>query len=164
MRRKLLLAVGVLALAYVVALSACTSLSHHTVSPYDTDAVAAAKLERSAADWCAERGYPGGKPPLAFRFDGCTWFPDGFGDTDWRPCCQEHDYAYWCGGSREDRELADDALGACVAEETNAPFGWLMRTGVRIGGHPAVPMYFRWGFGHEYSGGYPEPSEPTETR
>lgn len=156
MKRTLLIALGAICFAYVVALTACTSLAHHTAAPYDTDVVAGAKLERSAADWCAEREYPGGKPPLAFRFDGCSFFPDGSGDTDWRHCCQEHDYAYWCGGSAMNRARADDALGACVAEETNVAFGWLMRSGVRVGGHPLLPMYFRWGYGHEYSGGYPK--------
>ncbi|HEY8121927.1 MAG TPA: hypothetical protein VII78_11465 [Myxococcota bacterium] len=157
MTRKLMIALGVLCLAYVVALSACTSLSRHTVAPYDSDPAEAAKIERAAADWCAEHGYPGGRPPLPFRFDGCSWWPDGFGETDWRPCCQAHDYAYWCGGSALDREAADDALGACVAEDTNAAFGWLMRSGVRAGGHPFLPLYFRWGNGHPYAGGYPEP-------
>jgi hypothetical protein len=156
MRRKLFIALGVSCLAYVVALSACTSLAHHTVAPYDTDAAAAAKLERRAADWCAERSYPGGRPTSPFRFDGCSWWPDGFGDTNWRHCCEEHDYAYWCGGSAADRVRADDRLAECVAEETNRAFGWLMRTGVRVGGHPVVPMYFRWGYGHEYTGGYPD--------
>jgi hypothetical protein len=159
MKRRLLIALVVAALVYVMALSACTSLARHTAAPYDTDAEAAAQLERSAADWCAEREYPGGKPPLPFRFDGCSWWPDRFGDTDWRHCCQEHDYAYWCGGSAADRVQADDLLGSCVAGDTNAPFGWLMRTGVRVGGHPAVPMYFRWGYGHPYAGGYPESGE-----
>ena len=34
-----------------------------------------------------------------------------------------------------------------------------MRAGVRVGGHPVVPMYFRWGYGHAYSGGYPGTGE-----
>ena len=164
MRRKLVIAFGVLGLAYIAALTACTTLSHHTVAPYDTDAAAAGKLERAAADWCAERDYPGGKPPLPFRFDGCSWWPDGFGDADWRQCCQEHDYAYWCGGSAGDRERADDLLGECVAVETNATLGWLMRSGVRVFAHPVVPLYFRWGYGHEFTGHYPESSAAPASR
>ena len=160
MKRKLAIALLVLGLAYVAALTSCTSLSHHTAAPYDTDAAAAATLERTAADWCAERDYPGGKPSLPFRFDGCSWFPDGAGDANWRDCCQEHDYAYWCGGSAADRIRADDLLGECAAAETNGAFGWLMRSGVRIGGHPAVPLYFRWGYGHEFTGSYPKTGEP----
>jgi hypothetical protein len=161
MKRKLLIALAAVCFAYIAALTACTSLSHHTAAPYDTDAQAAAQLERTAADWCAEREYPGGKPALPFRFDGCSFFPDGMAATDWRHCCQEHDYAYWCGGSAEDRARADEQLGACVANDTNLALGWLMRSGVRVGGHPLVPMYFRWGYGHAYSGAYPPASSAT---
>lgn len=158
MKRKLVIALIVLCLAYIAALSACTTLAHHTVPPYDSDSAEAAKIERSAADWCAEHEYPGGRPTLPFRFDGCSWWPDRFGNTDWRPCCEAHDYAYWCGGSAQDREAADDLLGECVAGQTNAAFGWLMRSGVRVFGQPAVPIYFRWGNGFEFTGHYPESS------
>lgn len=157
MRRKLLLALAALCVLYVGALSACTSLAHHTAAPYDRDPQAAAAIERRAADWCAEHEHPGGMPPRPFRFDGCSFWPDGLGDSDWRHCCEAHDFAYWCGGSAADRARADAALGQCVAAETNPAFGWLMRTGVRAGGHPVVPMYFRWGYGFPYAGGYPEP-------
>jgi len=158
--------IGSFALAlflYIVALTSCTALSRHTSEPYDRDPEAAGQIERAAADWCAERGYPGSKPTLPFRFDACSWWIDRFGDADWRHCCQEHDYAYWCGGSAEDRERADDQLASCVASETNLVYGWLMRSGVRVGGHPAVPLYFRWGFGHEYAGCYPEAAASSQS-
>jgi hypothetical protein len=142
--------------AFIAALTACGTLSHHTASPYDKDAAAAVQIEREAADWCAEHGRPAGLPTLPFRFDGCSFFPDG----DWRDCCQTHDYAYWCGGSAADRALADDALNECVAEKKGLLLGGLMWLGVRAGGHPAVPLYFRWGYGHEYSGSYAKPSAP----
>jgi hypothetical protein len=79
-------------------------------------------------------------------------FPDG----SWRHCCQTHDYAYWCGGSEEDREAADEKLAACVAGGTHAALGGLMWAGVRVFGHPVVPAYFRWGYGHAYAGCYPD--------
>ncbi len=156
MKRTLLAALGALCFAYLAALTACTTRSAHSVAPYDADPAAAATIERAAADWCAERGRPAGPPTLPFRFDGCSWFPDG----NWRDCCQMHDYAYWCGGSAADRETADESLRECVAEKRTPALGALMWLGVRAGGHPALPIYFRWGYGHEYTGSYPAPSEP----
>lgn len=144
----------------VAALTSCTSLSAHTASPYDRDPELAVALEHTAAAWCAERGQPGGPPTRPFRFDGCSWWPDGDpSDTsDYRDCCQVHDYAYWCGGSREGRAAADDALRMCVAKKRGDAYGRLIWLGVRVGGHPAVPMYFRWGYGHAYTGRYPSPT------
>jgi hypothetical protein len=153
MRRILIGVPALLLFLYVVALTSCTTLSRHTAAPYDSDPDAAQQIERAAADWCAEREYPGGKPALPFRFDGCSWWPDG----DYGDCCQTHDYAYWCGGAADARALADDELRACVAEKRGAVYGRLMWLGVRAGGHPVVPLYFRWGYGHEYAGSYPEP-------
>lgn len=153
MRRALAYTLAGAALAYLVALSACTTLPHHTAEPYRSDPVAAAAIEREATAFCAERGQPGGAPTLSFRFDGCSWFPDG----DWRDCCQTHDYAYWCGGTAQDRAAADETLRACVARE-HAALGRLMWLGVRAGGHPVVPMYFRWGYGRPYAGCYREPA------
>jgi hypothetical protein len=139
-----------------IALTSCTSLTAHTAAPYDRDARRAAEIEAAAAQWCAARGEPAGPPSLPFRFDGCSWWPDG----DYRDCCQQHDYAYWCGGSAQARAEADERLRACVAPQRGRAYARLMWLGVRAGGHPVVPLYFRWGFGHSYAGGYPalEPS------
>jgi hypothetical protein len=156
MKRALLLLLPLSCFLGVVVFTSCTSLPHHTAAPYDRDARAAAEIEARAAEWCTEHGAPAVPPTVPFRFDGCSWWPDGFGDTNWRHCCEEHDYAYWCGGSAADRERADAALGECVATVTSPGYGELMRLGVRAGGHPAVPLYFRWGYGHAYSGRYPE--------
>ena len=51
-----------------------------------------------------------------FTSDGCSAFPDGTPSqkTLWLECCYEHDYAYWKGGTREERAEADQALRACV--------------------------------------------------
>jgi hypothetical protein len=141
----------------LAALTACTTLAHHTAEPYASEPAAAAALEREAAAWCEAAGQPGGAPTRPFRFDGCSFWLDSFGGASWRACCQAHDYAYWCGGPAAARSAADAALGRCVAAETNAAYGALVRAGVRAGGHPLVPMYFRWGYGHAYSGCYDEP-------
>lgn len=159
MQRILVAAIAAFCVAYLVALSACSALAHHTAEPYRSDAAAAAAIEREAAAWCSERGRPGGAPTLPFRFDGCSLFPDG----DWRDCCQTHDYAYWCGGSAADRSAADERLRACVARARPA-LGRTMWLGVRVGGHPVVPTYFRWGYGHAYSGCYPDASPAAESR
>ena len=156
LKRALIAIPASLTLLYVVALTSCTSLPAHTAAPYDADPAKAAELERVASQACSARGQPAGAPTLPFRFDGCSWWPDG----DYRDCCQTHDYAYWCGGSREARAAADDALRMCVAEKRGAVYGRLMWLGVRAGGHPVVPLYFRWGYGHAYSGSYPKATPP----
>lgn len=156
-----ILLVLVASLVGVVAFGACLTLPHHTVSPYDESPEAARAIEARAVAWCTAHGEPAGPPPRPFRFDGCSWFPDRFGESVWRDCCEEHDYAYWCGGSARDRERADARLGECVAGAASPGLGRLMRLGVRVGGHPVVPIYFRWGYGHAYRGGYPStPSAP----
>ena len=89
---------------------------------------------------------------VPFRTDGCSMFPDGIpGDrTRWLHCCVEHDMAYYVGGPREARTRADAALATCVAEQTNDVLGELMYVGVRVGGTPALPMPWRWGYGWTY--------------
>lgn len=144
------------------AIAACTSLSHHTVAPYDHDPAQAAAIEAEAAQWCRDHGEPAGPPTVPFRFDGCSWWLD----CDYRDCCQAHDYAYWCGGSAEARAQADEVLRACVAKKHGRAYARMMWLGVRAGGHPIVPLYFRWGYGHPYAGGYedaPAPGAAPET-
>lgn len=136
-----------------LALTSCTSLATHTAAPYDRDPLRAAEIEAAAAQWCTAHGEPAGPPPVPFRFDGCSWWPDG----DYRDCCQAHDYAYWCGGPPEARAAADEQLRACVAQRRGGAYARAMWLGVRVGGHPIVPLYFRWGYGHPYAGGYPDP-------
>ena len=154
---------ALLTLFYVIAFTSCTSLADHTVAPYDRDPRQAQWIEDDATRWCVDHRQPAGPPTVPFRFDGCSWWPDGSS----RECCQRHDYAYWCGGSRERRKEADAELRRCVAEKTGSDaYGWLMEAGVRVGGHPVVPLYFRWGYGHGYSGSYPRaearPTQPSE--
>jgi len=91
-----------------------------------------------------------------FQSDGCSLFPDGTLKNRhlWLKCCVEHDKAYWRGGTREERLSADKALEACVASCGEPAIGGLMGKGVRIGGSPYWPTWFRWGYGWDYPRGY----------
>jgi len=92
-----------------------------------------------------------------FTSDGCSLFPDGaVGDrANWCDCCFAHDIAYWRGGSREERKIADKALRDCVLERTgDKALADLMYHGVRAGGDPALPTWYRWAYGWSYGRGY----------
>jgi hypothetical protein len=92
-----------------------------------------------------------------FTSDGCSLFPDGdFSDRNlWCDCCFTHDIAYWRGGTEQAREQADQDLRHCVQKRTNnRVLAQLMYEGVRAGGHPAFPTWYRWGYGWQYGRGY----------
>lgn len=100
-----------------------------------------------------ENGYGIG----AFTSDGCSLFPDGWWDQAdlWCSCCFEHDIAYWQGGTEAQRLAADNALSTCVKRKTgNQPLADMMLNGVRFGGHPIFPNWYRWGYGWPYGRGY----------
>ena len=92
----------------------------------------------------------------AFKSDGCSLFPDGTREQNdlWLACCTAHDYAYWQGGTYQQRLKADEALEACVAKVGEPEIARLMLAGVRVGGTPYLPTTFRWGFGWPYFRGY----------
>lgn len=97
-----------------------------------------------------------------FTSDGCSLFPDGtLSDrSKWCHCCLTHDLAYWQGGSAEERNLADAALRDCVLELTgDQQLAETMYLGARAGGHPAFPIWYRWGYGWPYGRGYQPLSE-----
>ena len=100
----------------------------------------------------------GGKQPLRpFYSDGCSLFPDGkVGDRRlWCDCCFQHDLAYWRGGTEEDRQRADQALRRCVFERTRDPrLAAVMYDGVRLGGSPVFPNWYRWAYGWPYGRTY----------
>ena len=99
-----------------------------------------------------------------FTSDGCSLFPDGtFKDRSlWCDCCLQHDIAYWQGGSREERSNADESLRSCVEERTGSSvLAKVMFDGVRAGGHPVFPNWYRWGYGWTYGRGY-APLTPEE--
>ncbi|MAD73549.1 MAG: hypothetical protein CML20_01875 [Rheinheimera sp.] len=91
-----------------------------------------------------------------FTSDGCSLFPDGTREQNdlWLACCTAHDYAYWKGGTYQQRLAADNALQACVAKVGEPEIARLMLAGVRVGGTPYLPTKFRWGFGWPYPRGY----------
>ncbi len=92
-----------------------------------------------------------------FTSDGCSLFPDGTikNRGKWCDCCFAHDMAYWRGGTGDEREKADEALRACVLDRTgDKALAETMYFGVRAGGHPAFPTWYRWGYGWTYGRGY----------
>jgi hypothetical protein len=94
-----------------------------------------------------------------FTTDGCSLFPDRSLATgrDWCSCCVTHDWAYWRGGSADERLKADHALQACVLAKTDdEALATLMYRGVRLGGSPYLPSSFRWGYGWGYGRFYSE--------
>ena len=127
--------------------------STHRTEPYCRDAAAAARVEAEAEQLCGDMRPADGLPASPFRTDGCSASPD----FNWKHCCVEHDKAYWCGGSAEQRADADRALRECVAEASARPLGYLVQFGVRIGGHPWWPAPWRWAYGREWPLGYVEP-------
>lgn len=98
-----------------------------------------------------------------FYSDGCSLFPDGeVGDRKlWCDCCFAHDIAYWMGGTREDRKVADQALRSCVLQRTANPrLAAVMYDGVRLGGAPYFPNWYRWAYGWPYGRTYEPLTEP----
>lgn len=87
-----------------------------------------------------------------FTSDGCSSFPDGtFQHKNlWLACCTAHDYAYWQGGTYNERLVADKQLRQCVAKVGEPQIAALMLAGVRVGGSPYFPTSFRWGYGWSY--------------
>jgi len=92
-----------------------------------------------------------------FISDGCSLFPDGTlkDRTLWCDCCFNHDMAYWRGGSEEERKQADKTLRACVLDRTgDKALAEVMYDGVRVGGSPVFPTWYRWGYGWKYGREY----------
>jgi len=92
-----------------------------------------------------------------FASDGCSLFPDGTTRhrAQWCDCCFAHDIAYWRGGTEDERKKADEELRNCVRQRTGSTaMASLMHEGVRKGGHPAFPTWYRWGYGWTYGRGY----------
>jgi hypothetical protein len=92
-----------------------------------------------------------------FTSDGCSLFPDGTVSdrAKWCSCCLRHDIAYWRGGTEDERRKADEMLRTCVLERTgDKALAETMYLGVRAGGHPVFPAWYRWGYGWPYGRGY----------
>lgn len=69
----------------------------------------------------------------------------------WRQCCEIHDLAYYYGGSKQNKVLADEELKSCVSAVVgNKFFGKIMQIAVKFGGGPYLPTSYRWGYGEDY--------------
>ena len=95
-------------------------------------------------------------PLKPFTTDGCSAFPDGVpgNEAKWIECCIRHDFAYWQGGTFDERAAADGELRQCVAELGESILSEVMRLGVVAGGSPYYPTWYRWGYGWPYLRGY----------
>mgnify|MGYP000347838299 CR=1 FL=1 len=92
-----------------------------------------------------------------FSTDGCSAYPDGIPGVDgraWYHCCLAHDLAYWMGGPKIEKSIADDELNRCVSAESTSWHGKIMEMGVAIGGVPNTIFGWRWGYGFEESRSY----------
>lgn len=88
-------------------------------------------------------------PPREFTSDACSLFPNELFGKDIGSLCIEHDISYWAGGSALERKSADLKL----RDDVNAilpVWGDIMYWGVRIGGHPILPLPWRWNYGYPY--------------
>ncbi|CAH0533378.1 hypothetical protein VST7929_01244 [Vibrio stylophorae] len=91
-----------------------------------------------------------------FVSDGCSLFPNGDWSQPnvWLHCCVAHDFAYWQGGTKAQRYAADQALEQCVMAQGFSWTAQAMFLGVRFGGNPYWPMWYRWGYGWPYPSSY----------
>ena len=92
------------------------------------------------------------------KSDGCTLFPDSAAwGEEWTSCCYDHDFAYWKGGCKEERLIADKALRDCVTAKGHPYIAKLMYWAVRLFGGAFFPTTHRWGYGHcDITRGYAE--------
>ncbi len=83
---------------------------------------------------------------------------DSFGEEPlWKECCVVHDRAYYYGGTREEKQAADEALKQCVAKKLDdvtlgVLLGSAMQLAVSIGGLPYFATSYRWGYGEDFRG------------
>jgi hypothetical protein len=75
-------------------------------------------------------------------------------EPPWNDLCIEHDQHYWRGGTVEERRSADRSLMAGVTMAGHPLFAFIMWVAVRIGGHPLIPLPWRWGYGWKYPHSY----------
>ena len=85
--------------------------------------------------------------------DGCSggmsaaWRRVSGGPPPWEGACVEHDRDCWKGGSRRERLSADRLLRRRVRDRGYPFVATLMFVSVRVGGHPLLPLPWRWGYG-----------------
>ena len=141
----------VAALLVLLLLAACTARQSRP-DLAGVDGLTDGALVQRATEQCRARRHGAEMPPLAFTSDGCSLWPD----DGWVSCCVEHDIAYWCGGSADDRWRADNELLLCIRDCCSGNLGRLTYLGVRVGGVPWQPGPWRWGYGFPGIRGYEE--------
>jgi hypothetical protein len=82
---------------------------------------------------------------FGFTTDGCTLSPDG----NWFDCCLEHDFAYWKGGTSEERKAADKKLRECMRAKGYYVLPWVYYYGVRLFGSHFFKSGPMWGYKDE---------------
>lgn len=101
-----------------------------------------------------------------FTTDECTLVDEGppQAPNAWCHCCVAHDLSYWKGGTRREKELADQEFRRCIASAGYPDQARVMYNAVRIWGGAYLPFVWRWGYGWNYGRGYREltPSEKEE--
>lgn len=123
-------------------------VSHNAIEPYIKEKPKRNALELLAENYCCQKrmvpgsSHPAQLPDYIYTTDGCSRWPDG----SWTVCCVVHDISYWCGGSDEDRNEADELLKQCANEKATW-MGSIIYPAVRIGGMPWLPTPWRWGYG-----------------
>ena len=89
-------------------------------------------------------------PPMMFKSDGCTMWPDVTNGKSIYQACFLHDLKYWAGYPDEnvDRLIADAELMIDVARlRDSTKIAETMFHGVRVGGTSKLKLAFSWGFG-----------------
>lgn len=134
------------------AVTSCTPVQHHIKGEQFTNERMITE-KRHAEVECQARQDANALPSHPFTTDGCSlWL-----DRTWQACCVEHDKAYWCGGTADERKLADQALRRCLVIRDHPWLGEIMYWGTRLGGHPWLPFPWRWGYGWAWPGRYENP-------
>lgn len=100
-----------------------------------------------------------------FTTDGCsggmsrTWRFVFRRPPPWEGLCVDHDRKYHPGGTREERRAADRELRDAVARKGYPAIAFFMWLAIRAGGHPLLPLPWRWGFGWRWPRGYRQPGK-----
>lgn len=104
------------------------------------------------------------RPPRPFTTDGCSggmsklWRLLFRKAPPWEDLCVTHDRAYWKGGTKFERTVADRKLAFGVFDRHGYRWvGALMQLGVWFGGSPLWPFSWRWGYGWPYFRPYDSP-------
>ncbi len=127
----------------------------------DLDFTIVQKNNANIKAWSKLEGIP--EFNLALHSDGCSggmsaiyskleFLHKNNGKTlEWRHCCEIHDTAYYYGGSKKQKIIADEKLGSCVSKVVGNKFlGKAMQAAVEIGGGPYLPTPYRWGYGEDF--------------